>query len=674
MPASSPRFLADSEERGRHPRPDLRLLLSFLTVGGWVLLTIGPSSVRAQTVTNLAVGTDPTAIAANPVTNKIYVANYSGNSVTVIDGVTNATTNVAVGIKPSAIAVNLVTNKIYTANSGSNTVTVIDGATNASTTAAAVGMGPSAIAVNPLTNKIYVANQAIVENPSTVTVIDGVTSATATVAVGSDPSAIAVNPVTNKIYVTNTQSNTVTVIDGATNATSTVAVGSYPLPLAVNTETNKIYVGNTNSNNVTVIDGATQATTLVTVMYGASPLPTAMAVNPVTNKIYVVDTYPFDSLGHTDYLTVIDGATNASTNVALGPGPGTLAVAVNTVTNTIYVSNDSGTGLIVIAGATNGVSTLSIAGSQANALVVNPLTNKIYANGPSNNVTVIDGGSAGSSAAAARLTNLSIRAQVGTGGNILIPGFVVGGTGTETLLIRGAGPSLSQFGVSGVLAQPSLSLFNSAGTLIASNTGWGTNVNPAQIASVAAQVGAFPFASGSADCSLEVSLPAGAYTVQVSGVGTTAGVALAEVYEVASSGTRLANISGRAQVGTGGGSLIAGFVIAGGGPEKLLARADGPALAQFGVSGVLAQPSLSLFDATGTLTASNLGWATNPDPGLVAGLAKAVGAFPFQSGSSGITSSDSAQWALLPPGAYTLQIASANATTGSALAEVYEVP
>jgi hypothetical protein len=131
-----------------------------------------------------------------------------------------------------------------------------------------------------------------------------------------------------------------------------------------------------------------------------------------------------------------------------------------------------------------------------------------------------------------RLANISTRAQVGVGGSILIPGFVISGSGMETLLVRADGPALTQFGVTGVLAQPILSVFDGSGKVIASNTGWGTNANTAQIASVAAQVGAFPLASGSADCALIISLPPGGYTVQVAGVNNTTGVALAEIYEV----------------------------------------------------------------------------------------------------------------------------------------------
>jgi hypothetical protein len=265
-----------------------------------------------------------------------------------------------------------------------------------------------------------------------------------------------------------------------------------------------------------------------------------------------------------------------------------------------------------------------------------------------------------------RLVNISTRAMVGTGSNILIPGFVVSGNGQEVLLIRAVGPGLAGFGVTGVLTQPSLALYNSSGSLIAANNGWGSS---AQIVSAARAVGAFDLPAGSSDCALLISLAPGAYTVQVSSVGGTTGVALAEIYEVSSSGTRLANISTRAQVGTGANIIIPGFVITGVGSEQLLVRADGPALSSFGVTGVLAQPSLTVLDNTGKTIAANAGWGTGTNPAQVSSAATHVGAFALQPGSG-----DSAQVISLSAGAYTMQIAGVNNTTGVALAEVYEDP
>jgi hypothetical protein len=270
---------------------------------------------------------------------------------------------------------------------------------------------------------------------------------------------------------------------------------------------------------------------------------------------------------------------------------------------------------------------------------------------------------------APRLINISTRAQVGIGGNIFISGFVVGGSGMETLLIRADGPALSGFGIAGVLAQPSMSLVDSTGKVIGFNTGWSTSQSPAQIAAAASAVGAFALASGSADCALIASVPPGAYSVEVSGVNNTVGVALTEVYEMSSNGTRLVNISTRAQVGTGTNILVSGFVISGSGTEQVLLRGDGPALSALGVTGALSQPSLTLTNNAGMVIASNTSWGTNSSPSQIASVGSSVGAFPLTTGSA-----DCALLLNLTPGAYTMQVSGVNSTTGVALAEVYEVP
>jgi hypothetical protein len=266
-----------------------------------------------------------------------------------------------------------------------------------------------------------------------------------------------------------------------------------------------------------------------------------------------------------------------------------------------------------------------------------------------------------------RLVNLATRAHVGTGGNLLIPGFVIRGGGTETLLIRADGPSLEQFGVTGFLAAPVLTVFNGSGAAIAANTGWTSSPSAAQITSTAAAVGAFAFAPGSADSAVVLSLTAGSYTVQVSGLGGTTGVALAEVYEVSSTGPRLVNLSTLAQVG-GGNLLIPGFVIRGSGTEQLLVRADGPGLSPFGVTGFRAQPALSVLSGS-TVIAANTGWTTATDPAGITATASAVGAFPFLPGSA-----DSAQIVNLSAGAYTAEVSGPSGASGDALAEIYEVP
>jgi hypothetical protein len=274
--------------------------------------------------------------------------------------------------------------------------------------------------------------------------------------------------------------------------------------------------------------------------------------------------------------------------------------------------------------------------------------------------------------AASRLVNVSSRAPVGTGQNLLIPGFVITGPpgSTKQVLIRASGPGLSQFGVTSVLAQPTLTLSDSSGHEIASNTAWGSNSNFTQIASVASQVGAFAFQPGSADSALLISLGPGAYTFQISGQNSQTGVALAELYEVDSGDSNLMiNISARIQAGTGSNTLIAGFVVHGSQAAKLLIRGDGPSLSQFGVSGVLKQPVLTVYAADGTVIATNTGWSSNSNESQIAQSAVAVGAFPLAANSS-----DSALLLTLQPGAYTAQVSGANNSTGVALAEVYQSP
>jgi YVTN family beta-propeller protein len=225
------------------------------------------------------VGTNPVGLAANPVTNKIYVSNFRGNSVTIIDGATNSTSTVPVGSYPEALAINQITNEIYVANSDGGDVTVIEGATN-STSTIPVGGYPEALAINQQTNKVYVANYG----SSSVTIIDGATKSTGTVVVGLGPSAVAVNPATNQIYVANEQSGTATIIDGSTLSTTTIAVGSAPSAVVVDPVANKAYLTNYLwSGTVTMVDGATDVTSTVPV----GGYPETLAANWSTHIIFV---------------------------------------------------------------------------------------------------------------------------------------------------------------------------------------------------------------------------------------------------------------------------------------------------------------------------------------------------------------------------------------------------
>jgi hypothetical protein len=130
----------------------------------------------------------------------------------------------------------------------------------------------------------------------------------------------------------------------------------------------------------------------------------------------------------------------------------------------------------------------------------------------------------------ARLANVSARSGVTAGAGVLIAGFVVN-QGSRAVLVRGVGPALEVFGVPGTLANPQLRVFQGS-QLVAENNDWSTAGDAALMAVAAQRVGAFALPAGSRDAVLRLTLPPGAYTAQVSGVGGTAGVALVEVYEV----------------------------------------------------------------------------------------------------------------------------------------------
>jgi sugar lactone lactonase YvrE len=276
-----------------------------------------------------------------------------------------------------------------------------------------------------------------------------------------------------------------------------------------------------------------------------------------------------------------------------------------------------------------------------------------------------------------RLANLSCRSEVGTGGNGLIAGFAVGGhgaSGSLPLLIRASGPALVPFNVPGTIPDPELQLFSTAAAsvLLASNTGWGGGTI---IANDAAEVGAFAWPDPTShDSALIETLPVGPYTANISGQSGDTGVALVEIYDATPSGSlglaapHLVNLSARAQVGTGGDVLIAGFVVDGTVPKTVLIRASGPALIPFGVPGTLADPKLQVF-STGSksaLVAGDSGWGGDSQ---IATAAAWVGAFSWGLSAT----NDSAVLVTLPPGSYTANVSGATGDTGVALVEVYEV-
>lgn len=249
-----------------------------------------------------------------------------------------------------------------------------------------------------------------------------------------------------------------------------------------------------------------------------------------------------------------------------------------------------------------------------------------------------------------KLINLAVRSRAGSGDKTLIAGFTTtGGSGPGVLRLRALGPKLTEFNVPGVLSDPLLQVYQGA-TVVTSND------------NVASEVAAsFGLAPGNLDAALEASLPANAYTAQVTGVGGVEGVALIEVNDGAPDSMsaalpRLINVAARTEVGTGANVLIAGFTINGNVPKRLLIRALGPKLTDFGVGGVLADPQLKVFRGTTEIAANDDVSATNAAAASLTAGAK-----------------DAALVVVLTPGAYTAQVSGVGDTSGVALIEVTEL-
>jgi hypothetical protein len=468
---------------------------------------------------------------------------------------------------------------------------------------------------------------------------------------------------------------------GSKDATGTAAQFYSPAGVAVDSGGN-LYVADSNNNTIRKISSSGVVTTLA----GVATIPATTAGGKPTLGSGFTDGTGAAATFFAPFDLVLDGAGDLivadSGNNEIRVGTLNAVPAISSQPATQYASVGGSATFSVTASGSSALSYqwtfngAAISGATASSYTV---SNAQTSNSGTYAVVVTDNNGSTTSAGASltvsipgtstsRLTNISTRANVGTGSNILIPGFHIAGTGSETLLIRAVGPTLSVFGVGGILAQPVLTVIDSTGATVATNTGWGTSSNAAQLASLAQGL-TFALTTGSADCAILATLPANAsYTVQVSGLSSTTGVALAEIYEISYTGSaRLSNISTRANVGTGGNILIPGFVISGTGTEKLLIRADGPVLSVFGVSGTLAAPSLEILSGS-TVTASNIGWSTSANAAQIA--ASAVGVtFALPTGSA-----DSAAIVNLAPGPYTVQVAGVNSTTGVALAEIYEVP
>lgn len=274
----------------------------------------------------------------------------------------------------------------------------------------------------------------------------------------------------------------------------------------------------------------------------------------------------------------------------------------------------------------------------------------------------------------ATLINLSARATVGSDEAAVFPGFAISGSATARVLVRAVGPTLLDYNVSPVAADPRLTLFTQATnppTPIAANDDWTAFPDQGALEQARVAAGAFPLRAASKDAALLVTLAPGLYSAKTENASGASGVALVEVYDVDPANgvqRRAINLSCRAVVGSGDQVVIPGVFVQGSEFVTLLIRAVGPGLSPYGVRNVLVDPMITLY-AGATPIATNDNWQDASDFPLIKAAADQVQAFALSDGST-----DAAMLVRVPPGSYTVVAAGAgNHPPGVALIEIYQV-
>jgi hypothetical protein len=248
------------------------------------------------------------------------------------------------------------------------------------------------------------------------------------------------------------------------------------------------------------------------------------------------------------------------------------------------------------------------------------------------------------------LANISTRARIEIGDNVLIAGFIVSGSQSKRVLLRATGPSLS---IPGKLANPYLELHDSSGALLEANDNWQQSPNKQAIMDSIPPTNAF-------ESAIVRTLPRGGYSAVMRGVNNGVGLGLVEVYDLSPSvSSRLANISSRGRVQTGDNVMIAGLIVRGQTSQKVIVRALGPSI---GIAGRLANPTLELHDQNGALIASNDNWRSSQQAEI-----QATGLPPPNDLESAIVRT-------LPGASYTAIVRGVGGTSGIGLVEIYALP
>jgi YVTN family beta-propeller protein len=287
-------------------------------------------------------GTNPTGIAVNPHTNRVYVSDRDGRAVVVVDGVTNTVIGrVIVGGKPGEIAVDPDANRLYVATSDPDTLVVIDGETNTLVGAVPMPLSPAGVAVNPATHRGYVAASHFAPGTSAfIFVVDGATAqAVGTIVTPCCSTDLALIPETNRLYALNSPSMTGYRIDLTSNAVlDAFPAGSVPNDIVVDRLHHRLYVLRA-IGQIGVIDTDTN-TQVGTIGLGVGlaggPVSTwgELTINETSQRLYALAWRSTD--GDTGRLWIADAVTMQPLgSVPAGDRPS--GVAVNPATGLVYV-------------------------------------------------------------------------------------------------------------------------------------------------------------------------------------------------------------------------------------------------------------------------------------------------------------------------------------------------